>query len=93
MYKCLCIGTFYYFLSASEHNIQLKIVCVKLRGTREYVVVVSIRPIKLMKKKALRKHSLHGKIAVSVLLKPFISGNEKLNGYSIGENAVYEYRI
>jgi len=46
-----------------------------------------------MKKKALRKHSLHGKIAVSVLLKPFISGNEKLNGYSIGENAVYEYRI
>jgi len=27
-------------------------------------------------KKALRKHSLHGKIAVSVLLKLFISGNE-----------------
>jgi len=32
--------------------------------------------IKLMKGKALRKHSLHEKTAASVLLKPFISGNE-----------------
>jgi len=31
---------------------------------------------KLMKGKALRKHSLRGKIAASVLLKLFISGNE-----------------
>ena len=32
--------------------------------------------IKLMKRKALRKHSLHGKTAASVLLKLFISDNE-----------------
>jgi len=32
--------------------------------------------IKLMKGKSLRKHSLHEKTAVSVLLKLFISGNE-----------------
>ena len=32
--------------------------------------------IKLMKGKALRKHSLHEKTAASVLLKLFISGNE-----------------
>jgi len=35
-----------------------------------------IRYIKLMKGKALRKHSLHEKTAASVLLKLFISGNE-----------------
>jgi len=34
------------------------------------------RQIKLMKGKALRKHSLHEKTAASVLLKLFISGNE-----------------
>jgi len=32
--------------------------------------------IKLMKGKALRKHSLHEKTADSVLLKLFIKGNE-----------------
>jgi len=32
--------------------------------------------VKLMKGKALRKHSLHEKTAASVLLKLFISGNE-----------------
>ena len=32
--------------------------------------------IKLIKGKALRKHSLHEKTAASVLLKLFISGNE-----------------
>jgi len=31
---------------------------------------------KLVKRKALRKHSLHEKTAASVLLKLFISGNE-----------------
>jgi len=36
----------------------------------------SLYIIKLMKGKALRKHSLHEKTAVSVLLKLFISGNE-----------------
>jgi len=30
----------------------------------------------MMKEKALGKHSLHGKIAASVLLKLFIPGNE-----------------
>jgi len=35
-----------------------------------------LRYIKLMKGKALRKHSLHEKTAASVLLKLFISGNE-----------------
>ena len=30
-----------------------------------------------MKGKALRKHSLHEKTAASVLLKPFISSNER----------------
>jgi len=33
---------------------------------------------KLMKGKALRKHGLHQKTAASVLLKPFISGNETI---------------
>ena len=36
----------------------------------------SVSKIKLMKGKALRKHSLHEKTAASVLLKLFISGNE-----------------
>ena len=35
-----------------------------------------LRYIKLMKGKALRKYSLHGKTAASVLLKLFISSNE-----------------
>jgi len=34
------------------------------------------KPTKLMKGKALRKHSLHEKTAASVLLKLFISSNE-----------------
>ena len=38
--------------------------------------VVNNVDIKLMKGKALRKHSLHEKTAASVLLKLFISGNE-----------------
>jgi len=35
-----------------------------------------LKNIKLMKGKALRKHSLHEKTAASVLLKLFISGSE-----------------
>jgi len=38
--------------------------------------VGNILYIKLMKGKALRKHSLHEKTAASVLLKLIISGNE-----------------
>jgi len=34
---------------------------------------------KLRKGEVLRKHSLHGKIAASVSLKLFISGNERCN--------------
>jgi len=37
---------------------------------------VFVSKLKLMKGKALRKHSLHEKTAASVLLKLFISGNE-----------------
>ena len=40
---------------------------------------ISMRDVpifKLMKEKALRKHSLHEKTAASVLLKLLISGNE-----------------
>jgi len=40
------------------------------------LVDVSFQYIKLMKGKALRKHSLHEKTAASVLLKLFISSNE-----------------
>jgi len=42
------------------------------------VLDITIRKgvLKLMKGKALRKHSLHEKTAASVLLKLFISGNE-----------------
>jgi len=47
-----------------EHNFEDKTETVKFKGN-----------IKLMKGKALRKHSLHEKTA-SVLLKLFISGNE-----------------
>ena len=47
-------------------------------GTRRLavVVVMILSKIKLMKGKALRKHSLHEQTAASVLLKLFISGNE-----------------
>ena len=38
--------------------------------------IVNENDNKLMKGKALRKHSLHEKTAASVLLKLFISGNE-----------------
>jgi len=44
-----------------------------------YVLVlnqINTRKIKLMKRKALKKHSLHEKTAASVLLKLFISSNE-----------------
>jgi len=40
-------------------------------------ISMSIKYIKHMKGKALGKHSLHGKTAASVLLKLFISGNER----------------
>jgi len=39
-------------------------------------VPVFTSTIKLMKEKALRKHSPHEKTAASVLLKLFIGGNE-----------------
>jgi len=39
-------------------------------------LIEDVSIIKLMKGKALRKHSLHEKTAASVLLKLFISGNE-----------------
>ena len=39
-------------------------------------ILIMLNDNKLMKGKALRKHSLHEKTAASVLLKLFISGNE-----------------
>ena len=39
-------------------------------------IEIQLYPIKLMKGKALKKHSLHEKTAASVLLKLFISSNE-----------------
>ena len=41
-----------------------------------YNIRANIFQVKLMKGKALRKHSLHKKTAASVLLKLFISSNE-----------------
>jgi len=48
-----------------------------LRFTDWYLIIGFA--LKLRKGKALRKHSPHGKIAGSVLLKLFISGNERCN--------------
>ena len=48
----------------------------KLLAVSQLRCLWSIMRIKLMKGKALRKHSLHEKTAASVLLKLFISGNE-----------------
>jgi len=45
----------------------------------QYKCLENIIEIKLMKAKALRKQSLHGKIAAWVLLKLFISGNVRCN--------------
>jgi len=49
-----------------------------LFGSETYIWTINKHAfiIKLMKGKALRKHSLHEKTAASVLLKLFISGNE-----------------
>jgi len=46
------------------------------KDAREVLADWLIAKIKLMKGKALRKHSLHEKTAASVLLKLFISSNE-----------------
>ena len=49
----------------------------KIFFSKTYIFLLpTFRGIKLMKGKALRKHSLHEKTAASVLLKPFISSNE-----------------
>ena len=43
---------------------------------KDFFTVNDVYNNKLMKGKALRKHSLHEKTAASVLLKLFISGNK-----------------
>ena len=45
--------------------------------------------IKLMKGKAFRKHSLHEKTAASVLLKLFISSNERCHSIVQSTDKVY----
>ena len=70
----------------SKRNFQIKS-CMKLQRrdlsyllyniiSRTCTTCTVVRIIKLMKGKALSKHSLHDKTAASVLLKPFISSNE-----------------
>jgi len=51
---------------------------------------------KLMKGKAVRKHSLHEKTAASALLKLFIGGNEKCHTTDAPlaheQNSIFKYR-
>jgi len=54
-------------------------ILLRSRQVRQVHKSCTFRPVilyKLMKVKALGKHSLHEKTAASVLLKPFISSNE-----------------
>ena len=60
------------FWTQLVHNILIRLKQTLLQNTE----IWTLRKIKLMKGKALRKHSLHEKTAASVLLKLFISGNE-----------------
>ena len=53
------------------------VVCIYIASTLMIIIAYNKCLNKLMKGKALRKHSLHGKTAASVLLKLFNSGNEK----------------
>jgi len=62
-------GKFYYILTSTDNCIWQSLIFTLVGST----VLVAY---KLMKGKALRKHSLHEKTAASVLLKLFISGNE-----------------
>ena len=48
----------------------------KIRAHNKHPHTKHIKNNKLMKGKALRKHSLHEKTAAPVLLKLFTSGNE-----------------
>ena len=51
--------------------------CTFYKNRKSTMIIQMTRTlIKLMKRKALRKHSLHEKTAASVFLKLFISSNE-----------------
>jgi len=74
MMSDLCITDLFYIvnniLSSNISSIDIKL-------PSAYTVQCAYRQeLKLMKGKALRKHSLHEKTAASVLLKLFISSNE-----------------
>jgi len=47
-----------------------------IKQSLQTICIFDLPFVKLMKGKALRKHSLHEKTAASVLLKLFISGNK-----------------
>ena len=49
------------------------LVIAKAQARAKYCFIQMVNNNKLMKRKALRKHSLHEKTAASVLLKPFIN--------------------
>jgi len=59
-----------------ECQVSLALPSVTLRQA-QMQLLIKADYIKLMKGKALRKHSVHGKTAASVLLKLYISGNER----------------
>ena len=63
-----------------RHNIQVYVTHVLMatdrHGSHKCCDLMRLGLTKLIKGKALRKHSLHEKTAASVLLKLFISSNE-----------------
>ena len=70
--------TFPEIISKITYDICSKINC-RVCGLKRLMITLVFLVFfsyKLMKGKALRKHSLHEKTAASVLLKLFISGNE-----------------
>jgi len=65
------------FIEGNEKNTKYFANLEKKQAEKKTIYKLKVNnQIKLMKGKALRKHSLHEKTAASVLLKLFISGNE-----------------
>ena len=77
---CIVSLTWSYFtcciLGIGKNIICSELVYNKTQHLADHSKSIIRKSIKLMKGKALRKRSMHGKIAVSVLLKLLISGNE-----------------
>ena len=74
-YSCKCIALYTFLLTRGSQssdyffNTNLIILCYTVR----------VQCIELRKRKTLKKHSLHRKIAASVLLKLFVNGNDSCN--------------